>query len=134
MNITDEELSKLPSPEQPKVVSQEEWDAHRFPELAKLKEALGKLESLDASIPDGEPNKSPVTTTVDMIDRWHLETVESYFANCSECRKATDANADWCEAAAFAMDEGWRVIETEIYCKDCIPLVLQRIQEAMEDK
>ena len=32
------------------------------------------------------------------------------------------------------MDEGWRVIETEIYCKDCIPLILQRKQEEKAER
>lgn len=39
------------------------------------------------------------------------------------------AKEEWHEAAADAMDAGWRVINGDVYCKDCKGLVLQRIEE-----
>jgi hypothetical protein len=50
MNITDEVFFKLPDPTTGRELTQEEkdaWDAYRFPEKAKLKEALTDSEIFD---------------------------------------------------------------------------------------
>lgn len=67
------------------------------------------------------------------IDRTDLEEATFYFAACSECRKATVPNSTWFIAGGDAMDAGWRKVETEVYCKDCLPLIMQRIAEEVED-
>ena len=67
------------------------------------------------------------------IDRYDLEIVDYYFANCAECRKGTNPGSEWLIVAADAMDAGWRKVETEVYCKDCLPLIMQRIEEGAED-
>ncbi|MDL5055873.1 hypothetical protein [Geitlerinema calcuttense] len=70
------------------------------------------------------------TNKPEMIDKSDLETIEAYFAVCFECESyTTPAKEEWHEAAADAMDAGWRVINGDVYCKDCKGLVLQRIEE-----
>lgn len=70
------------------------------------------------------------TDKPEMIDKSDLETIEAYFAVCFECESyTTPAKEEWHEAAADAMDAGWRVINGDVYCGDCKGLVLQRIEE-----
>jgi hypothetical protein len=72
----------------------------------------------------------PITTIrPEIIDRTDLEDVPYFFVWCAECRKGTEPNSEWIVAAGDAMDAGWRKVEAEVYCKNCIPLVLQRIEE-----
>lgn len=67
------------------------------------------------------------------IDSHDLDIVDYYFANCAECRKATNPGSEWFVVAADAMDAGWRKVESEVYCKECIPLIMQRIEEEEDE-
>jgi hypothetical protein len=93
------------------------------PKVFEIK-AVGEYRPLDEPVSGIRP---------EMIDRTDLEDVPYFFVNCGECRKGTEPNCDWVVAAGNAMDEGWRKIELEIYCKDCIPLIMQRIEEEQDE-
>ena len=69
------------------------------------------------------------TIQPELIGRTDLEDVPYFFVNCFECRKATEPNSEWIVAAGDAMDAGWRTVNGDVYCKNCIPLIMQRIEE-----
>ena len=63
------------------------------------------------------------------IDRTDLEQATFYFASCFGCKKATVPDSTWFIAGGNAMDVGWRKVGTEVYCKECIPVALQKFKE-----
>jgi hypothetical protein len=70
----------------------------------------------------------------DMLERWDCETAEYAYFQCAECRKDTKPEAEWADACGEAMDAGWRKIEGEVYCKECLPLIIQRAEENEEEE
>lgn len=53
---------------------------------------------------------------------WIEATIE-----CGKCPKMDGIHADSDEAANHFYDEGWRVIDGEIYCKSCAAKLRKRL-------
>ena len=114
----------------------EEWAGNPDISFADFVEA--ELTSLKGALSRGWLSRGKADRPMDKIqpeciDRYDLEIVDYYFANCAECRKGTNPGSEWLIVAADAMDAGWRKMETEVYCKDCLPLITQRIEEQQEE-
>lgn len=70
----------------------------------------------------------------EILEKHDLETHEVYFTACFNCETQTICYDDWAKACADAMDVGFRTIGGDVYCKDCIPEMLERIEEAEQDR